>query len=161
MESYNPAHALRTLKIIHFALMGGPVLFSVSAFAIISMSPEAQFIDLNNILSYMPIGFAFMLVPLSFFLFNSTLKENLKGKNELSTKMAAYQTSHIVKIALLEGGALFAVVASFSTYTYANMVVMAFLLGVMFLSTPSIYKIAETLSLSPEESSQLNGSSRL
>ena len=114
-------------------------------------------IDLDNPLSFLPIVFAAVLIPLSFFLFNSTLKQNLEGKSELSQKIAAFQTAHIIKIALLEGGSLFGIVASLSSNTYTGLVVFAVLLSAMLLSTPSVLKLAEKLNLTREEISSFEG----
>lgn len=126
------------------------VLYTIS-------SDSPQLIDLDNPLSFIPIGFAIILIPLSSYMFNSTLKQNLLEKTELQQKLAAFQTAHIIKMALLEGGALFAVVASLSTNTYVNLIVFAVLLSIMLISTPSVFKLTETLNLTSQEASSFEG----
>ena len=81
---------------------------------------------------------------------------NLLGKTELTDKLAAYQKSHLVKIAMLDGIVMFAVVVGFSTNTYAPFLVSGPVLFLMLLLLPTAFKITEDLNLTPQESSQLN-----
>ncbi|MCV9387864.1 hypothetical protein [Reichenbachiella ulvae] len=151
METYQPAKALKVLKILHWGLMSGPIFFSIFAIAMITSSDQSQLIDTENILSFLPISFAVMLIPGSYFLFSTGLKERVDKESELSAKIAAYQTAHIIRMAVLEGTALFAIVGAFVSNTYANFTALFFVLLVMVLVTPSPFKLMESLQLSRSE----------
>lgn len=151
MQSNSPATALKTLKIIHFAIMGGPLLFATFTVFNLLSSDETQLIDTTNPLSYFPLLMAIVVIPVSNYMFSSTLKKGLEGQTELGMKLGSFQTAHIIKMALLEGCTLFALVGSFTTYTVANFGVFVVMFALMILSTPSAFKLVETLNLTPEE----------
>lgn len=157
METYQPAKAMRVLKVLHWGLMGGPIIFSVVATVVITSTGQAQLINLEEMLSFLPIGFGVVMIPASFLLFGSNLKERVDKDSQLSYKIAAYQTAHIIRMAMLEGVALFAIVGAFVTSTYANFVVLFFALLAMVLVSPSTYKLMEALKLTREEMEMLEG----
>lgn len=142
---------LRTLTIIHLALVGGCVIallmFSQNATPFIYSTPT----DMLTMVS--------VLLPVAtIFAGNILFKKQLGSIPDNATlqqKLAGYQTAFIVKCALIEGPTLFALIIFSSTHNIYNLIIGIILIVILFIQRPSKEKIIEQLNLAREERMQL------
>jgi len=95
-----------------------------------------------------------MAVGISPIIFKQQLAK-LTGKEDLRTKMAAYQTAHIIRCALLEGAGLFATVISLVTRDSMALAALVIVLGVFVLQIPSVLSLERDLNLTSAEKNEL------
>ena len=141
------------LNLIYFSLVGGLIIFSaLLAFLNYSQElPESQ-----------PVGVFVYLVPVTSILaiLGSIYipKYKLPGidsKKDLKEKLSYYQSLLIIRWALLEGGALFALV-SFMLTGYFMFGGFALLLTLyLILQKPSRYKLLQDINLSDEDRNRI------
>ena len=156
MEAQNPTLMLKTIKTIHWALVGGLSLFAaVTAFQL-GTNPETTFFAPENPIIFIPTLAGIFLIPTSLVLFNKQMGQ-AKEKKELGSKLTSFQTAHIVKMAMLEGVGMFSIVACLVTFTTANFFIFALVIILMAGSAPTAFKLGDKLSLSRGEVQQLDG----
>lgn len=151
METPNPASQMKVLLIIHITLMIGPALFALATIYKLADTGNATWYDPENAMTFMPMGLVLMAILAAPALFNNQLRANIKTKKNLYDKLVAYQTANIIRMALFEGAALFALVVCFVTDTWINLFTCGIALLFMGLSMPTVSGVAERLELSREE----------
>jgi MFS family permease len=152
----NPRTFLKTMSIIHAALIAGQVLF---AFAVIA---------LNN--NRAPFSFSFnskdvfaIVVPIMVIgcfiagriVFTKVL-ENAKTKSTLIEKLSAYWAASIVRFALCEGSSLFAIVVTMLTSNTFYLAIAGVLILYMVFLKPSRDRVENDLDLTLEERLELS-----
>lgn len=155
MENHSPKLALKTIRIIHFALVAAPVLFGIVVLFLNTTSPASPPQGMELLL-YLPAVMLLTVFPVSGVLFHQSLKQAREGSPTLSAKMAAFQTAHIIRMALFEATALLAAVVSFITGTNYNLGIILIVVAIFISKAPSMYAIETSLGLSPEEKGQFD-----
>ncbi len=150
MDIQTPSAILKTLRTIHWSLVTGLSLFAAVVAYLLLGSMETTLVRTEEIITFIPAILAVSFIPTALFLFNRQLKV-LEKKPDLDQKLIGYQAAHIVKMAMLEGVGLFAIVACFVTYTTVNFFVFALVLILMAGSTPTAFKLGDQLGLSRDE----------
>ncbi|MDB5023699.1 MAG: hypothetical protein JWP78_1454 [Mucilaginibacter sp.] len=100
---------LKSISIIHLALLAGQVIFALAAFTQ-STTLYFGFTNKDDLLIYVVPVLAIGGFMSGHMLFNQQLN-NLGDKNILGEKVIAYQTALITRFALLEAPSLFAIAA--------------------------------------------------
>jgi hypothetical protein len=146
---------IKTLRIMHLALLCGQVIFMAIAFFLIYSGKfritESGFDQILKIL--IPVlavgGFAY-----SHFLFKTKLN---KAKNAagLNGKIAEYRVALISRYAGLEAPALFSIVVGMVTGNLLYLGIAGILILYFFSLTPGPTRIAADLELNPDEKLQL------
>jgi hypothetical protein len=147
-----PKSALKTITIIHLALLAGQVLFGIVVFAIRPSHTEQQPSD--NVFKYLVPAMAVVMVGISQFMFPKLVAKAIPLPS-LSAKMAAYQSALIVCYALLEAPSLFAITAYFLTGNVLYLLVAALLIARFITIRPTVSKTEEDLKLNYEEKLEL------
>ena len=156
MKEQSSKQALFTLKMIHLALGITPVFFGIVVlFLNMDGSPDVN-TDFPYFIVYIPAIFFVLMFPLSGILFKNILKTSLENKRTLSQKLAAFQTSHIVRMSLFEMAGILAAVVSFLTGDLYNLIIVALVFVHFLLTVPSEASLRSELDLSHEEEDQLN-----
>jgi hypothetical protein len=144
-----PQTFLKTITIIHSALLIGQVLFGVVTFYI----TNSTVINLN------PAGDVyFYIVPLFFvigmlagsFIFKQHVAK-LADKNALPEKLSDYQTALIIKYALTEGTSLFGIVVYLLTGNLLYLIFTGLNILYFIWMRPTKDKIEEDMNLSYED----------
>lgn len=156
MENYSASNALKTIKIIHTALMGGCLLFGVVVLVLNAEAPTGSTQDQEFLLYLPPVVLLFAAIVASV-LFKKTLKQGLAQSTDLRTKVAAFQTANIVRMGLYEATGLVAVVVCFITGNLYNMAVLLVVLVIFLMKMPTAYRISEEAGLSSKERAELSG----
>ncbi|MDB5158274.1 MAG: hypothetical protein JWR50_2981 [Mucilaginibacter sp.] len=143
---------IKTISIIHLALIIGQVLFAVVAFA--KMDSTNINFDKNDVFLFvapiMAIG--------GFIASNIVFKQQLvraKDKMVLKDKLVAYQSALITRFALLEGASLFNIVVFLKTGNLLYLIISGLIIFYFIIIRPTKDKVVEDLELSYQESIEL------
>ncbi|MHB8208697.1 hypothetical protein [Mucilaginibacter sp.] len=104
-----PKTFLRTISIIHVALILGIVMFCAVTYSINSSRNTFSY-NINDPFTYVSLILAIGGFTAGFFLFKNQLVK-VQNQATLKGKLSVYQSALIQRFALLEGPAMFAVVA--------------------------------------------------
>ena len=135
----NPTTAQRVmvLQIITAAMVLGVVMFGlVSVFALNSFQQPPA----GQIVSIVAAGFALLAFVMHLFVPEAVAASVLKqssASNRVDKLAAAYQTRHIVKLAILEGAAFFALVAGTVEHQLWTLAIAVALVIVMLAEFPT------------------------
>lgn len=141
----------QTITIIHSALIVGPLLFAIAAYYLVSTSNQVHSSSEEDqiFLIIVPL-FALGAIIGGMFLAKQQL-EATKQKESLREKLSGYQTILIIKSALLEGSAFFAIAAYLITESTVYMGIAAILILLLFMNRPTALKIITELELNQKE----------
>jgi hypothetical protein len=152
IQTKTPASIVRTINIIHMALIAGQAVF---AFVMFTQSQQTtiKFDRQDEFIFIIPI-FGVGSLFISNFLFK-TLIAKAVTLPDLFSKLTGYQTAVIVRMALLEGASLFAIVTYNLTSNFLFLLISIFLMIYGVIIRPTVEKIADDLELSYDEKMQL------
>ncbi len=152
----DPKSILRSTTIIYFALLAGQLMFVAVTFLV---NTNAIHLDLANSakynLFYFVPAFAICCAFAGIFIFKKLTSDYVQkaadGNYSLAEKLRLFQSAIIVRSALFEGAALFAIV-NFLLTGNLFFIIIAVCLMVIYLSLrPTVAVVADTLQLSYEE----------
>jgi hypothetical protein len=156
MQQRNPKQLFKSLQIIHLALLGGQLMFAIVAFIVSQDQATAQADKSFEMIMLLAVPMVAMGgVTASLFLTRAKLKA-LPSKPDLMAKLTEYQYLTILRLALLEGPSLFALVAMLLT---ANPLFLLFAAGLMvYFATlrPSLARLTQDLKLSAQDLRELS-----
>ena len=145
---------LKTFTILHLALFAGPIIFLVATYA----QPEKTAYTFKigeSVFTYI-IPF---LTGASIFVGNMLGRKKLeeaKNKATLQEKLVIYQSSSIIRYALLEGTALLAIVTFGNEYNFFYLIFAAIAIGYVLYLRPTKDKITTDLNLTAKEVRQFD-----
>lgn len=145
----NPQTFIRTISIIHLALMAGQLLFAFLTFSmkkstIVNLKPD------GDVYFYIAPLLIFSGMLIGSFLFNQLLAKATEAES-LNKKLAAYQSAFIIRCALSEGGAMFAIVCYLLTANFFYLSLAGVNILYFLWLRPTKEKIEADLNLSYEE----------
>lgn len=149
MENTN--QFLKTLNIIHLALMAG-VGFFLAIITFMHQSAQIEkFIDTNEMLLVLIAAIAaFSQLMLGNVLFKKKL-QLINMNDALEDKLSAYRSAFIIRLALVEGAGFFTVVLYMLSASYFLLGIGLALLFAMLLLRPVRSKIASDLQLTSKQ----------
>ncbi|MEO3404648.1 hypothetical protein AAFN85_12150 [Mucilaginibacter sp. CAU 1740] len=147
-----PATFVKTTTIIHLALVMGQVLFAATTLLNSKNRVQPQSDDLFK---YMAPALALSGFVIGHFLFLKFLG-NIKRDSPLKTKLAAYQSATIVRLALLEGPSLFAIVCFMLTRNMMFIGISGAIILYFIYLRPTRQKVEDDLALDYNEKAELN-----
>jgi len=151
----NPQGFLKTITIIHAALLIGQILFAGFAFfitnsAVINLKPNGD-----------PLFFVVPFITVAGLIAGIFISKNklagMNDTNSLDEKLAIYQTTSIIRYALTEGASLFGIV----TYLITGNLLFLLITGLNILYfiwlRPTKLKVEDDLNLSFEDKIAMQG----
>lgn len=145
----SPATFIRNLKIIHLALFSGLLIFAAISFYTRNKVASALTREQLEILTYISLIFMLVEIPLGYLL-NSKKLKSIANIADLKSKLAAYQASHIIKIALFEGAGFLSSIVLLLGGQNMILAQIAIVLLFILLNTPSVLRLTNELNLNPE-----------
>ena len=141
-----PRKFLKTLSLLHAALLGAQILFAGVVLLLNSDRDIGTQASDNVFLYVVPVmsGMSFLL---SRFLFSS-LVAKARAKDSLKEILVAYQGAFLVRLALLEAPSLFAIVTYFVTGNIILLAVSGLIILYFLTLAPSKQKVESDLNLS-------------
>jgi hypothetical protein len=144
----------RTIRIIHLAVLAGVITMAcVFYFMLRSESSSISIIPEMLRIAGPVIGFGTLTA--AYISFRVIIQQTL-SKVALSEKLSMYMRAHIIKLALIEGGAVANLVLFFMT---GNILLLSFVglaALVIALNYPGIYRIGNDLRLDDEDMRKLD-----
>jgi hypothetical protein len=139
------------ISIIHLAMMLGVILFGIVVYIFIAdfQNPDTQS-ELAKLLVYIVPGSVIAGIIASNIIFRLKLNAII-GSGDLKVKMAVYRESLIIRYILLEGPALFALVAIYMTNNSNFMVYAGLLVVLLAMKRPTIKSAIADLALDQQE----------
>lgn len=147
----HPNSEIKSNQIVYSALLIGPLLFLI--ITIILNQQSGAFITgdeqfLNTMLA-ISIVFSFAAISAGVFIFKSRMKA-LQQNNDILEEIIQYREAMIVRAALFEAAAFFAIVGLLLFGHYIFIVIALACLVILALHFPTKQRIAEELNLNKE-----------
>lgn len=152
----NPKEALKTLRILHFALLAGMIFFSLVALFLFYNGLEPIDVELSRAFTYIIPIFVVSGYATSHLLFRNRMGVARAAK-DLTEKLTHYRAALIVRLALLEGPAFFAIVAYMLTSELIFLGWAAIIIVYFITLWPTPAKIVADLALNYNEQHELEG----
>ncbi|MFK8046173.1 MAG: hypothetical protein AB8B72_11805 [Crocinitomicaceae bacterium] len=149
-----PNKFIKYLTVIHFALIFGLVLLSV----VFYFTAENWYLDsfeTGNIFFYIVPIIAISAIFIGDFIYKMLVK-NLKTKTSLKDKLMGFQAATIIKLATIEGPAMFALIAGLISSNFFFFIIAFLLILYMYSLKPTKLKVEEILDLSSDHKVQFN-----
>jgi len=147
----NPKAIMISMKIIFFALCSGIVFFAIASY-FVSMQPGQVHADksIDDIFIIIVPVFALISISAGYFLYRSKL-QLIKDNPEMLVKCQQFQVISIIKFALIEAPALFAIVSYMLTTNYIYLAVAGLILVVFLINFPSKTKIQNDIEINTDD----------
>jgi len=154
MNPQSPRSILKTMRLIHMAMLGSLAIFSVICIYLrkeLSITIDKQTVE---ILYYISIFSVLVCIPLGYWLHSRKIRA-IVNNTEFMFKLNFYQTSHITKMALFEASGFLSLIVLIVGANNYILLQIGIILIFMLLNTPSVHKLTTELGLSHEESNLL------
>jgi len=160
---YTAGQYFKGLTILCYALVGGVVVFT----GIITALPASgsaghggrgsigDDTTLTTIFISIAVIISLCSVAASFVMFNKNVAA-AKEKNNLKEMLNAYRAAVIMRYALMEGPALFAVIVYFLTGKFSILPLVGLILAIMVYAVPTRQKLITDLDLSSQQADIIN-----
>lgn len=153
MLNINPGSFLRTLSIIHSILFMGLVVFVVWAYY---QNPRySATMNGNDIYTYAVPIFAAFGYFVSQLLFGKQLQK-IRREEAIAKKFSKYRVALLIKYALIEGPALFALIAYHVNGNAMFLVIALALIAYFYIQKPTRNKLLKDVPFTLEEHEQIN-----
>jgi len=147
-----PTSDVKSIHVVYAALMIGPLFFLLVAAFLNQMN--GTFIqndkDFMNIMLALSVVFSISAISAGIFIFNSRMK-TLDVAADVLEKIQLYRSVMIIKAALFEGAAFFAIVNYLLFGHYIFVVIALACLGIMAMYFPNRGRITKELQLKAED----------
>lgn len=149
-----PNGFVKTLSIIHLALLSGLIIFLIIAY---TQNKEwlLNINDTSDVFFFIAPILAVGGILAGNFLYDKQI-DALSTKNSLREKLTGFQTASIMKYALIEGPALLAIVSSMNSGNLFYIIIAVALIVYFFFQKPTKEKIESHLKLNSELKMQFN-----
>ena len=147
---------LQILAILHWSMAMPMVVFGGITYYVNWTAPVGALEESNQLLLYTPAAVLLVAFPASGMLYSRMI--GMVGRDDqLPSKLARFQTAHIIRMASFEAAGLLGGVMSLITATSYNLIIIAVALGMFILNQPSAEKVSTALKLDSKETGQLKG----
>lgn len=150
----NPKENFKITFIIYFALLAGIMMFALLAYFFPDGHEVGQNENLLNIFTYLVPTFAVFEIFLSRFMYGKFIMQ-IQSNATLFEKISKYRTAKIISWALLEGAALFSVVAFIITRSVFFYIVLFVIVIAFILSKPTLDEFINDFRIDGNERDEL------
>jgi hypothetical protein len=146
---------IKAIRVLYFALLAGQLLFAILVSVLVETGVLSNGVQsVTSIFQVAVLVIAATTVPASFFIFRKRLSD-VSAEKTLDKKLEKYRAALILRMALCEMPALFAIIAYFLTHN-RSFLWMTILLIINFLFIyPTNSRIIDQLQLGSSEQSTL------
>jgi hypothetical protein len=146
---------IKAIRVLYLALLAGQLLFAILVAVLVETGVLSNGVQsVTSIFQVAVLVIAATTVPASFFLFRKRLSD-ISSEEPLDKKLEKYRAALILRMALCEMPALFAIIAYFLTHN-RSFLWMTILLIINFLFIyPTNSRIIDQLQLGSSEQSSL------
>jgi hypothetical protein len=151
---FTPGGFLKIMSFLHLGIAATPIILGI-LFYTQSQGAQMNFDTSGDMLMAIVPVVAIGSIFLGDFVFKKMLN-GLSKDSSLRDKLAKFQTASMIKYALLEGAALFAIVIFSNTQNLSYLIIGAFLIFFLLLQRPTKDKIERFLDLRGEEKAKFD-----
>ena len=143
---------IRTLKILHLAIVLSSILFLVVSFVIVSVIGPLVKMEKADSQLLLTIGMVAgtALVGLAYYIHSQRVQKIMQAP--LDMKLKSYRVSMLLKIAFMEAASFFVLVIYLLTAINSMLAAAAIIVIIMLLNRPGAELISHELNLSGDES---------
>jgi hypothetical protein len=146
---------LKAIRILYLALLAGQVLFALIVTVLVETGMLSTGIkSLTPMLQVAIVVISVGAIPASFFLFRKRLSD-IDPEEDLGKKLEKYRAALIIRMALCEFPAMFAIIAYYVTTNRSFLWMVIVLISNFLFIYPSNNKIIDSLQLNSSERSML------
>jgi len=143
---------LKSLKIIHIALSVGVASFIAIVYFLQTIGGLGIYDEtLSSVFMILVPLTAFISPSVGVLLFNKSMKEMKVNDYSLEEKKQNHKSAYIVKLALIEGAAFFAIVAFMLITDYVFLIMAGVVLIFLIIQHPTDYRLSEDFDIDPKE----------
>lgn len=153
-NKFTPAGFLKIMSFLHLGIAATPIVLGI-LFYTQSKGAQLNFDNSGDMFIAIVPVIAIGSIFIGDFIFRKTLG-SLPKNTSLRDKLAKFQTTSMIKYALLEGAALFAIVIFSNTQNLTYLIIGAFLIFYLLLQRPTKDKIERILELKGEEKAKFD-----
>ncbi|MEO5944932.1 MAG: hypothetical protein ABIP30_09230 [Ferruginibacter sp.] len=146
---------IKALKILHSALMMGVVMFGAIAFFLVYANHTSPVTGLDKPLQVIALILCAAGMYFSNKLFKQQIETIKQSGDSVKEKINKFRAACIMQWALLEGPALFTVIALFLTCNYAFLILAGIMICALYIAGPSKQRIMQHLHLNEIDGEQL------
>lgn len=146
---------VRNIRIIHGVLGSIVVVFGTIVLWINYTNPVGQLTEENQLFLFVPAILLIIAFPVSSILFKTQLRQRTQKEMSLESRVLAFQSAHMVRMALFELPGLVAVLVCFLTANNYNMITMFIVLMMFLFLAPNANGLAIDLNLDRTEKERL------
>lgn len=150
-ETEQIKYQLKITNTIYYALVLNMIVFLIVVMVILQNRDVEAVSDLDSIFTFVVPLLGFLVMMISRTLYNRMIADHTPHSNTLQ-KIVRFRKAKIISWALVEGGCIFALVASILTSNYLYIVVFILLFGYFFMLRPSGESLVRDMRLNSEES---------
>jgi len=150
-ETEQIKYQLKITKTIYYALVLNMIVFFIVVMVILQNRDIEAGSELDSIFTFVVPLLGFLVMLISRTIYNRMIAEHTPKSNTLQ-KIMYFRKAKIISWALVEGGCIFALVASMLTSNYLYIVVFILLFGYFIMLRPSGESLIRDIRLNSEES---------
>lgn len=146
----------KQLQVLHRALCGGVALFMVFA-AFLKIKGMLPFAGTDQVEIFSGVGvLTFFATAIASRIIYSNQLQTIDQSLPAEQKLDAYRGAFIIRISLLEGGAIINLLMFMLKASWLSLGICFFALVLMILSRPNVVTLREALHLSADEQAELS-----
>ena len=139
------------VRILHFAILAGLVMITGILFFLLRTGSGGQGLGkANQVLSILGPVIGLVTLLAAFLSYKVKMKSAVK-QNSLADKLGIFMTAHIIKLALLEGGAIINLVLFYLTGNLQLLIYAGLAILVIAINFPGKYRVSNDLELDEEQ----------
>jgi uncharacterized membrane protein len=146
---------IKALKILHSALMMGVVMFGAIVFFLVYANHTSPVTGLDKPLQVIALILCAAGIYFSNKLFKKQIETIRQSADSVKEKINQFRAACIMQWALLEGPALFTIIAFFLTGNYALFILSGIMICALYVAGPSKQRIMQQLQLNEIDGEQL------
>ncbi len=154
MPDQSTKEVFKSIQILYFALITGPVVLLAVATYLKNTGFEPVDEDTSNLFTLISILYAPIAIGASYFVYKLKVKK-IDPSYPLFQKMFEYRFVYVLRLAILEGGVMLITVFYLLTGNFLLLFLAIALLLFMWWYRPSISLISKDLSFTIEEENEL------
>jgi len=145
----NPKQTIKILRLIYFSLLIGILAFLAISINMTGSEWVSGF-NPDEPLFLALIILSIIIIPVGYMVSGKHFRKGEKT-NDLPSKIEAYQTGLIIRLAVCEGVSLFSIVTFLVTANVLALIFLVLSLGIMAMNVPSLQKMIQFVHPGPED----------
>ena len=154
LQSQTSREYIRSLILVYFGLLTGQIVFAVITFAVNKQLMEPMAEDLRVVFIYIVPVFVINGFVTGQLIYRNRLRK-IKRLDTLASKLGEYKSAFMIRLAMLEGAFLFAIIIYLLTADLIFMGMSGIIIAYFLVLRPTIDRISADMELNSTERMKL------